>query len=123
MASDTNGKQQPPPFQVHYIKTYNYREIVCDGLIGGITPQANKIWMGFYSERNPIPRTVFHQAAPGPDPNQYIVDESSPPYRVESREGIIRTVEVTTYVDVATAKRFVDWLQKRISELEGKKNG
>lgn len=122
MPDESNGKQ-PPAFHIHYIKTSNYREIACDGVVGGVTPRARKIWMGFYSERSPIPRTVFHQTAPGAAPNEWVVDESKPPFRVESREGLIRNIEVATYIDLETAKRLVEWLQKRVTDLEGKDHG
>jgi hypothetical protein len=108
--------------QFHYIKGPNYRELFCDGAIGGVTPSGRHICISFFAERAPIPRVVeFEVSAVGMGQPVQLDEASTPPSRIESREGIVRHIESSVYVDVDVAKRLVEWLNARISESEGRK--
>lgn len=115
-SSDETGS---PAVQIHYIKTDTYREIPCHGVIGGPTPQG-QLWVSLYSERPPIPRSVTLPGSPVPgQPNAITVDEKTAvPVAIETRKGIVRTIEVTTYLDLDGAKRLLDWLQANIQRME-----
>ena len=112
----TESTSAAPPFGIHYIKSAGYREVSCDGVMGGPTPQA-KLWMGFYTERFPIPRITYHTLKPEPG-GAFTVDDSTIPVGVETREGVVRNIEVGTYMDLAVAQRLHAWLGDRIKDLE-----
>jgi hypothetical protein len=115
-SSDESGS---PVVQIHYIKTDGYREVPCHGVIGGPTPQG-QLWLSLYSERPPIPRSVTLPGSHVPgQPNAVAVDEKTAvPVAVDARKGLVRTIEVTTYLDLDGAKRLQDWLQGQIQHLE-----
>lgn len=101
----------------NYIKGPGYREIPCDGAIGGLAPQG-KLWMAFYAERYPLPRIVAYDV-PAPtegQPKVTLNESASTPSYIESREGIIRHVEFCAYLDIDGAERLRDWLTQKISE-------
>jgi hypothetical protein len=109
--------------QFHYIKGPEYRELLCDGAIGGVTPSGRRICISFYAERGPIPRVVeFEVDAPEGEGHPIPFDETGmKPSRIETREGVVRHIESTVYIDIDVAKRLVDWLNARISESESRK--
>jgi hypothetical protein len=112
----------PSKLQFHYIKGPGYRELVCDGAIGGVTPSGRRICISFYAERGPIPRVVeFAVDAPEEGRPVHFDETAATPSRIESREGVIRHIESSVYLDVDVAKRLVDWLNARISEYESRK--
>jgi hypothetical protein len=104
--------------QFHYLKSSDYREVACHGAIGNITPQG-KIWMALYAERQPLPRTVaypFPRPAEGQKTISFDEATAGPPI-LDSREGIIRHVELSAYLDVDTAERLQKWLGDRVAEV------
>ena len=114
--ADANGGELPP-FPINYIKVGGYREASCDGAIGGPTSQA-KLWVGFYSERQPIPRVVAYSAKRNPDdPATVDVDEKAKPVFVESRQGLVRNVEFGIYMSVEVAQKLHDWLGNQIGRM------
>jgi hypothetical protein len=48
-------------------------------------------------------------------------EANTPPSRIESREGVVRHIESSIYVDVDVAKRLVEWLNARILESESRR--
>jgi len=119
MAEDTQAAAEPTKLQFHYIKGPTYREVPCHGAIGGVTPQG-KISLAFYAERYPIPRIVqydVHTSAPDATSVSLNEREATPSY-IESRQGVIRHVEFCVYLDVETAQRLRDWLDRHISSSE-----
>lgn len=115
-------KTEVAKLQFHYIKGPDYRELFCDGAIGGLTPSGRRICIAFYAERGPIPRVVeFEVGAVGEGQPVQLDEANTKPSRVESREGVIRHIESSVYVDVDVAKRLVEWLNARISESESRK--
>lgn len=116
MGSETN---LPPTFQVHYIKTSQYKEVSVDGAVGGRTPKGDKIWMALYAERWAIPQVVEYHTVTNALTSSFSLDETRSPHSVQSRQGLIRTVEMCAYIDVDAAKRLQAWLSDRIAEIEG----
>lgn len=118
--------EQPPTVsstakvQFHYIKSPDYREVACHGALGGQTPQ-KLIWMSLFSERTPIPRVVEYTLKGVPGEEVEFSEATAVPTHVETRAGIIRSVEVSAYLDLETAKRVHGWLGEQIALLEGDK--
>jgi len=107
--------------QFHYIKGPNYRELFCDGAIGGITPSGKRICISFYAERGPIPRLLEYDVhSPGKGQPVQLDEAKTSPSRIESRDGVVRHIESSIYLDVDVAKLLVEWLNARISESESR---
>jgi hypothetical protein len=107
--------------QFHYIKGPCYREFLCDGAVGSVSPSGRRICISFYAERAPIPRVVEFLVEAASEGQAVQLDESNTtPSRIESREGIVRHIESSVYIDVDVAKRLVEWLNARISETESR---
>ena len=121
MADDENpAAAEPFKIQFHYIKGPTYRETACHGVIGGPTPQG-KVWMALFSERGPLPRMIeYHVTSPPPDAAEISFNEreAGPPNFVESRQGVIRNVEFSAYLDVETAERLAKWLSEQVALLK-----
>ena len=108
-------------FEFHYIKSPGYRELLCDGIIGGLTPNGQRISLSIYAERGPIPRVVEYAVTAEDGVVRNFDEPSSTPTRIESRQGVVRSVETTVYLEVETAKRLIDWLRARVTEHESRK--
>jgi hypothetical protein len=119
MVEQVLAAASPANIQFHYIKSPDYREIACHGVLGGPTPH-RVIWMSLFSERFPIPRVVEY-AINGEPGQEVMFDEASKPSSIETRTGVIRHVEVSAYLDIETAKRVHKWLGEQITQLEGVK--
>jgi hypothetical protein len=117
-----SGEEKAPiKVQFHYIKGPSYRESACHGVIGGPTPQG-KIWMGFFTERNPLPRMVeFHILPPADGSTSIQFNEAATtPDLIDTKEGVVRHVEFGTYLDLDVAERLQNWLAERIAMVKGK---
>ena len=96
----------------HYIKAGAFRECHISGVIGG--PTSSGLWFGAFSERSPVPQTAVHVVQPvdgQPDVlslGEMIRGES------ESKDGIIRTLEVGLHMDIATAETLYQWLGRHL---------
>ncbi len=109
-----NTEVRHPVFQVNYLKSNDYREVHCDGLVGNpITPE--RLWISFYSERFPIPRVVGFQS--DVKDNQVTIDETQSPVFMDSRQGLVRNVEFGIYLDLGVAEKMHDWLGKQIEQM------
>ena len=119
MASAVAEKKRTVKLQFHYIKSSGYRETACHGALGGVTAQ-RKIWMALFTERPPIPRVLeFDLEAPEGTNTVEFNEAMAKPSRVEGRQGVIRKVELCTYMDLEAATRLHRWLGERIAELRG----
>jgi len=101
----------PDKIRFDYIKSNQYREILVEGVHGGVTPKA-RIQMSLFCERQPIPRQISHKLDGlklGPE----ILSERL------SRDAIIRSVDATLIMDIQTAEIVYNWLGRQIKE--GKK--
>jgi hypothetical protein len=110
---------EPYKLQFNYIKGPNYHEVVCSGVFGGPTPQG-KMWLAFYAERTPLPRILeYHVPPPSPGKTTIEFDErSKAPDFVEARNGIIRHVECSVYMDLQTAERLQEWLAQTVAQMK-----
>jgi hypothetical protein len=112
----SNGKPAAK-LQFHYIKSPDYREFGCHGVIGGETPN-QKIWMSLFAERPPLPRLVEFDVHPSATGAIEFDETKNTPSRIDTRSGVIRHVETTAYLDLDTARRIHAWLGDRILQLE-----
>jgi len=97
----------------HYQKSTQYRTVHCDGIYGGGTPRGY-IAVTFLSERPPIPKMAQRQTISSSDSEFTLGPEKI----VDSLDGIVRTLEVTTMLDLRTAKELNEWLGEHITALE-----
>lgn len=112
---DENSAGAPQSLTINYLKSSDFREVACDGVLGGPTPTGN-LWLAFYTERFPLPRIVRHKLKS--IEGAYAIDDEVPAEPVESREGIIRNVEFGLYMSVATAEQLHAWLGRTIESLK-----
>ena len=106
-----------PAIDIHYQKTPDFREVACDGALGGPTPQG-KVWLAFYSERFPLPRIVRQDLVVNEGAEAFTLDKNKPATIVETKRGIIRSVEFGVYMSVDTAADLYDWLGKMLKETK-----
>jgi hypothetical protein len=97
--------------RIEYQKSQSFRVIHSDGAYGGTSPRL-QLFIAFYSERFPIPKVLTYETDAAGAPREEIVAER------ESKEGVIREVEVGITMDLNAAKGFAAWLNERVSELE-----
>lgn len=110
-----------PTIDVHYLKSDIYREASCDGAVGGQTP-TNKLWIGFYSERLPIPRVVRHQLQRTDKEGEFQIDPNAPPVPVEARTGIVRNLEFGLYLTPKAAATLHEWLGAQLESMKGEES-
>lgn len=118
--TDATKKKRTVKLQFHYLKGATYRELPCHGALGGVTAQG-KIWMSLFSERGAIPRIVeFDVEAQEGSNNVEFNEAEAKPSHIDTRNGIIRQVEMSTYLDLDVAMRLHKWLELRIEELQNR---
>jgi len=111
--ADPAGEVAVPQVTFHLIKSNYFRVVHADGAWGGITPRG-LIEVNFYSERQPIPRSLTHSfSLESGELGQEIKGA-----RV-SREGPVREVEVGVIMDLSCARAVRKWLDDKITALEG----
>lgn len=121
MAKKTRKEQAPRPgpgkaaaspdrLRFDFIKSSSFRVIHVDGAWGGLRPDLN-IHMNLYSERYSIPKSVTIEFDPENLPEEQTVE-------VESRNCVVREVEVCALLDLATAKSLRDWLDDSVQKAE-----
>lgn len=93
-----------------FIKSNSFRVIHVDGAWGGLRPDLN-FHLNLYSERYSIPKSVTIEY----DPEKLTVEQT---VDVESRECVIREVEICALFDLATAKSLRDWLDDHLQKAE-----
>ena len=111
--------EESPPESVefHYIKSNGFRVVHADGVWGGPTPRGY-ITMSFYSERAPIPRRISLELKP-PEPNSPDRTLGQEIVR-DTKNGLVREVEVEVMVDLEMAKSLHGWLGEKVQTLEGR---
>jgi hypothetical protein len=100
---------------INYIKSNDYREVACDGAIGGATP-SEKLWVAFYTERLPLPRIARHELI-STSSSDMRVDPDKPPLVLDGRAGIVRNVEFGLYLTRDAARTLHAWLGSQIEFL------
>ncbi|MER8661886.1 hypothetical protein NKH34_12170 [Mesorhizobium sp. M1148] len=102
------GKPDRLPFD--YIKSQYFRVIRADGAIGSVTPNGH-IHFALYSERAAIPRRLVQELSPAGELGALI------PEATESRESIVREMDVDVFVTLEVARALHQWLGTHIQEL------
>lgn len=93
----------------HYQKSSQYRVVHADGAYGGLTPTLG-VFISFFNERLPIPQKVTHSVE--------AAGTLGPEISHESKEGIIREVEVGVIFDETVARSLLTWLQQRLENIK-----
>ena len=103
--------EESPPTSIdfHYIKSNSFRVVHADGVWGGPTPRGY-LTMAFYSERHPIPQKLTHELKPEGTLGDPIVRET--------KQGVVREVEVEVVLDLEMAKGMFEWLKEKIEALD-----
>lgn len=96
-----------------YLKGNLFRTIHTDGAIGGLTPPG-QIHMSFFSERMAIPRRVTMVAEINKKTGSMALGAE---IGRETRDSIVREMEVDVIMNLGTAERVHDWLGGQIAEL------
>ncbi len=99
----------PDEINFEYIKSNQFRVIRVDGAYGGIGPKSNSIQMALFSERQAIPRKETYKIVEG---------QLGDLTKQESRQAIIREVEVEAIIDLDTARSLREWLGRKIKLME-----
>ena len=107
----TDVTPNPGRVRIEHQKSQSFRVIHADGAYGGTSPRL-QLFIAFYSERFPIPKVLTYEASATGAPEREIVAER------ESKEGVIREVEVGVTLDLTAAKGFAAWIMKQVEELE-----
>ena len=97
--------------RIEYIKSHFYRMVRADGAFGGTSPRL-ELFISFYNERFPIPKVLVYEQSSHGAPGAEIESER------ETKEGVIREVEVGVTMDLPTARSFSEWLKQKVEELE-----
>lgn len=113
----------PKTIRFHYIKSPLARDLHVNGMFGGINPASGDVHMSVFSERPPIPQAITFELS----------DEGMLGAEVgerEGRDGMVRIVQDTLYMDLATAMALHGWLGEHLGNfmklhpeivIEGKK--
>ena len=113
MAAKKNGDTGEPKAQLrvafNYLKAHQYRSIHVDGAAASVTPNGH-IALTAFNERVHIPRKIVHEVTPTGQLGAEVLEER------ESLQGLIRELEISLYMDVATAKQVAELLSAKIQE-------
>ncbi len=114
---EDNGHKQelPSKIQFNYIKSNHFRVVHAEGVIGNGTPR-NDLFIGFYSERIPLPDALTYEVDEKGKLGKELLEE-----REIKSDGILREVEVGVVVDLDMAKALVLWLSNVIPQIEATK--
>ena len=103
--------ETPTVVPFHYIKSNFFRVAHADGVVGSVTP-AGLIFIGFYSERGPIPQVMVHDITEAGQVGSERTEE-----RI-SKKGVVREVELGTMMSAEVATSFIAWLQEKIDLIQ-----
>ncbi len=113
-APETPGSDVLPvghKVKFHYLKGRLFRIIHVDGALGGLTPSLD-LFISLYNQRAPIPTiTVQGILENGLLGDEILADR-------ETKDGIIREVEVGLIMNLSTAKVLHQWLGDKIGLAE-----
>lgn len=114
MFGEMNQSAAQPPEQIrfHFIKSNFFRVVHADGVFGGATPKG-LLQMAFFSERFPIPLSVTHAVSPTSPDSVGIGKE----LQRETKDGVVREVEVEVIMNLSAALAFQEWLHGHIKQL------
>lgn len=113
-SSKSSRAKKPTSIKFDYIKSNHFRVIHVNGVHGGVSIKGDGIQMALFNERTAIPKS-----------ETYSIEHKKNGatlkglLKAESRNTIVREVEVEAILDIATAKAFHGWLGEKIDQLEG----
>ena len=111
MADKDDKKQiENQKLQFHYLKTDNFRTCVATGFYGGITINGH-VNINFYLDRTVIPKKTVIE-----------IDKDNQGKELRDKQealiGSVREVQSGIVMDVETAKKTIEWLQKKVDLIE-----
>jgi hypothetical protein len=106
--SDIPAPQLNREIETHFEKGNFFRVVHVDGCYGGITPRGT-LHMAVYSERTAIPESTKISFSPEGQPGPEIV--------TESKQGVIRELEVDLVMDINVAVAVHTWLRDQVEIL------
>lgn len=112
MDDNEMGSQTPPAIEFNYIKSSHFRTVHADGVMSNGTPRGN-LFLGFYSERFPLPDSQTFEI----NEEGKIVGEIVEKRKINSN-GVMREVEVGIILDVEVAKVLILSLSQLIRQAE-----
>ena len=101
--------QSPDSIHFHYVKSNSFKVVHCDGVWGGTTPRGY-ITMSVYSERAPIPQRLTLEVTSTGRIGEEV--------HRNSKEGIVREVDVEIIMDLDMARSMAEWLRDHVDFLE-----
>ena len=109
-SSEKKTSSQIKKVDINYLKTNNYRTYHVDGIFGGLTPDAKKIYIELFVQRSATPKRVQYEVVDG-----RIGEETGDR---EGLEGLVREVESGLIMDVEVARVLRDWLSRKIESVD-----
>jgi len=91
----------------HFIKNNDFRTILTTSVYGGITIN------GLINANFCVDRTVIPLKTVSTIEGVTLAEKQR-----ESKEGIIKEVQIGVLMDITMAKQTIDWLQKQIKQVE-----
>lgn len=112
-ASQPSG---PPSSTVTFFfeKTSSFQTLHADGVLGSLTP-SGQVFLAFYVERSPIPKTVICPVENG---------EVGEPSEIAGKKGIFREIHSAIVLSpsaLSDLKGHIEKLQKTLQELSNAK--
>ena len=104
-----------PTIKFEYLKSASFRVVHSDGVFGGTTPQGD-IFVSFYNERFPLPKSLVNEVEPDGTLGPEVRSD-----RVEEGRNVIRELEVGVHLSVPMAKIVAEWLLKKVAHAEKRK--
>jgi hypothetical protein len=92
----------------HFEKSNFFRVIHVDGCWGGVTPRGT-LHVGLFSERTATPSLTQVTVSPEGLPSPELV--------LESRQGLVREMEVAAIMDINVAVSFHLWMRDQLEQL------
>lgn len=98
-----------------YIKSSAFRVVHGEGAFGGSGPRGNTVQFSVFSERWPIPKQTTHKLTETGDLSDEITE------RRNTRDAIMREVEVQIVMSTDNARVFAAWLNKVLARIDDAK--
>lgn len=94
-----------------YVYPSDLRDCYVNGVWGGYTPRG-EIYMHFFSERHPIPKTVRHEVTED--------FKLGPEIYKETGGDVVRLIQTSVIMDLDSAIAIRDWLSNKITQMQEK---
>jgi hypothetical protein len=106
--------EKPTKITFKYVHPEDLRDLYANGIFGGLTPR-NELYIHFYSERHPIPKTATHRI----DDKGMLSKDGD----MELGGDVVRLVQSSIIIDEGTAIALRDWLNDRLDNIKTRKIG